>query len=475
MKIPIFDLMDDCSPVGIEICEPDAGLAERICGQVDQKRKKPGRKLGLSLLIAAVVALLAVGTVAAVGFGIYFNRLEKPVEDGVSLVLGETPIGAENEFRFEVEGEPKEVSFHAAWLPSEPSKTVYNRNGECVLVLREDGPCYAGYQVAIYDGGVLRDYTFLLHGTAEVLSEDEWNGWERMQIKATTPDGVTNNCILLHSVEHQYLLSIAGTRPLETLQRIAENLEVQVSDIPAEHMDGIDSNYIYLTTGLEDWNHLEFREMLIIEAELDEVAEGSGMHLEELDGTPMIQKRVAVYADGWIAALDESACTEFQMMPTAAVSYHLSGEIYAAEFRANWLPEDSIPIRTETESGWCTELEDASNDYLYEITVTTGDRLDNSVQTVIGKDYELIGIDEWNGMQRIRFSFRYVKPESSRYILLFSQDGNYLIQISGYADWKTLEKIAENLEIRRVEKLLEPEPLAEEVTRFSGAIGIARG
>jgi len=474
VKIPIFDLMDDCSPVGIEICEPDAGLAERICGQVDQKRKKPGRKLGLSLLIAAVVALLAVGTVAAVGFGMYFNRLEKPIEDGVFLALGEASIGAENEIRFAVEGDPKEVSFDAAWLPSEPSKTVYNRNGECVLVMRENGPAYAGYQVAIYDGSVLRDYTFLLHGTAEVLAEDEWNGWQRMQIKATTPDGVTNNCILLHSVEHQYLLNIAGTRPMETLQRIAENLTVHVSDLPAEHMDGIDPNYIYLTSGIDEWNKLEYRENYILEAELDDVPADCGMHLEETDSTPMILKKVAVYSDGMISSLDETACTEWNMMPTAALSFHISGEMYPAEFRANWLPEDTVSIRTGTEDGWSTGLQDESDELLYHITVTNGDRLYNGVATVIGRDYELIGVDEWNGMQRIRFSFSDMRPESARYILLFSQDGNYLIKISGYADWETLEKIAENLEIRTLDEPLQPE-LPADIIKYAGIICTARG
>jgi len=369
-----------------------------------------------------------------------------------------------------------EVSFQAGWLPSDPSKTRYSKSGECVFVQNESD-FGVEYQVAIYDGSVLRDYAFLMHGTAEVLTQDIWNGWERMQIAAATPDGVTNNHILLYSAEHSYLLSITGFKSMETLQEIADNLTVHVSDIPAVHMDGWDSDYIYLTGGLENWNNLEYREERILEGDWDDVPENCGMHLENLDDAAMLTEQlVAVYADGSIGVLHDKDVTEFQLKPAAAVSFHISGEMHPAAFKANWLPEESLPVIKEASSdGWCTSLEDEGNGLLYQIDVRTGDRLYNSVIPVFGNDYELIGVDEWNGMQRIRYSVSDIKPESAQYILLFSQDSNYLITVSGYADMETLEKIAENLEIRTLEESLEPESLADGFIRHAGLITVARG
>ena len=425
MKIPIFDLMDDCSPVGIEICEPDAGLAERICGQVDQKRKKPGRKLGLSLLIAAVIALLAAGTVAAVAWS-QMSVKDVSGEKLVSHTKADDPncyyewTEASLAFNFTIEGDLKEVWFRPGWTPTPASRTIPitpDADGYLTYAAASSAMPEPRWEIQLLRGHQLKEKTFFLSGKTEIVLEDEWNGWQRTEVRVDNGiEWKDSNYLLLFSAEHNYLLNIGGEYDFAELERMAEELEIKVGG------------------------------NLVIETPVE-----SGLY----ESQPLD-------LDGGVSARDHQKAAEESLHFT----FEVPESCPQVFFKAVWMPPGQIPgeefVREypKLEAEWSDPV----------IRMYWGNAVYNRVFYFRDTDgtVQLIKDDTWNGFRRIEVSVtdRYswqaeqhkaaiergeyeledFRERDRNHLLLYKEDGGWLVHIEGYDSLETLEQIAEGLE-----------------------------
>lgn len=212
-----------------------------------QQTNKKRRILRRSILAAAIVLAL-VGTVIAVA------RSQMKTEDVSEEMIGfysqnrDFPQGGDvfHEYEdaqlmltFGIEGECHDVQFQAGWLPAEPNGLDEDKDGDgwtTYLSCRDGVVC--PYEIVVIHGNLLRDAKYVFNGTTEIVKEDEWEGYDRMEITVdytgTQYEGwvqdSTMHYLLLFSTENHYLVKIAGTSDYETLEKIAENLDIRVSE-----------------------------------------------------------------------------------------------------------------------------------------------------------------------------------------------------------------------------------------------------
>ena len=228
-------VMDKAAKNGnAEIRMPDASSTER--NDTGMNDKKPKRKLGLTLLIAALVTVLSVGTVMAVAISRMTIRdvsdetvgMHRPTDDGKEYVQWED---ASLGFDFTIEGECAEAYFRTGWLPtseSEYSLSEHDADDWTIWARSAESSDNDKWEIMLHHGNSLRDKTFFISGNAEVVKEDSWNEHQRTEVVVHQKNGVKDvNYLLLFSEQHNYLISISGTFALETLEQIADGLEIR--------------------------------------------------------------------------------------------------------------------------------------------------------------------------------------------------------------------------------------------------------
>lgn len=258
MQIRITELMGGCCPEKAEPGKRDAELTRRIERDVFMKLNIDGRQVRRRnivriALIAAVIAALMTATAFAAGL---FTMERHQVEDS-EVVSGywrfydkEGNLTEEQKWTYPEasivftfygpEEEYNKPEFRFGWLPEEgehyeeqKSRSEgwiysYGQMCQCDII-----PCQAGVMSVPVNG-----YRGVLNGEATVLKEETWDCWAVTEIQVDYtgcktvrwPEPV--NYIFMFDEERGYLAYVRGCDDIETLEKIAKNMEIRESDTP---------------------------------------------------------------------------------------------------------------------------------------------------------------------------------------------------------------------------------------------------
>lgn len=258
MQIRITELMEDCCPERAEPGKRDAELVRRIEREVFIKlnmdrRRLCRRKIIRTVLIAAVIAALMTVTAFAAGL---FSMERHKVEEGEEVSGYWRFYDQEGELTEQQEWTYPEASivftfygpeeeynmpeFRFGWLPEEgehyeEQKSMsegwmysYGLMCQCDII-----PCQAGVMSVPVNG-----YRGVLNGEATVLKEEVWDCWDVTEIQVDYSNCTTVrwpkpvNYIYMFDQERGYLAYVRGCDGMETLEKIARNMEIRESEAP---------------------------------------------------------------------------------------------------------------------------------------------------------------------------------------------------------------------------------------------------
>lgn len=258
MQIRITDLTEGCCPERAEPGKRDAELVRRIEREVFIKlnmdrRRLRRRNIIRTVLIAAVIAALMTVTAFAAGL---FSMERHKVEEGEEVSGYWRFYDQEGELTEQQEWTYPEASivftfygpeeeynmpeFRFGWLPEEgehyeEQKSMsegwmysYGLMCQCDII-----PCQAGVMSVPVNG-----YRGVLNGEATVLKEEVWDCWDVTEIQVDYSNCTTVhwpkpvNYIYMFDQERGYLAYVRGCDGMETLEKIARNMEIRESDAP---------------------------------------------------------------------------------------------------------------------------------------------------------------------------------------------------------------------------------------------------
>ena len=237
-------------------------------------KHKKIKTLFRTLLIAAAIAALGIGTAWAAG--LFSMKIRTPEEDE-ELVVHQTYYDvARHEYvlvetdlshsplvmQFTGEGDIHRIQFRPGWLPHQDiySHESYHDEEEedwfwyytCFFDRSRGG---AGVEYQIDCHYAWPGYTVYMDGLeAHVVKEEDWGDLHITEIEQLTyfkdPDGtpITQRMLLLFSSGEGWFLSIGGRADFETLEHIAREMEVRTLDEIAESSEG--TNFYYLGIGI---------------------------------------------------------------------------------------------------------------------------------------------------------------------------------------------------------------------------------
>ena len=258
MQIRITDLTEGCCPERAEPGKRDAELVRRIERVVFIKlnmdrRRLRRRNIIRTVLIAAVIAALMTVTAFAAGL---FSMERHKVEEGEEVSGYWRFYDQEGELTEQQEWTYPEASivftfygpeeeynmpeFRFGWLPEEgehyeEQKSMsegwmysYGLMCQCDII-----PCQAGVMSVPVNG-----YRGVLNGEATVLKEEVWDCWDVTEIQVDYSNCTTVrwpkpvNYIYMFDQERGYLAYVRGCDGMETLEKIARNMEIRESEAP---------------------------------------------------------------------------------------------------------------------------------------------------------------------------------------------------------------------------------------------------
>lgn len=229
----------------------DKIILEVVSTMNNESKIRQKRKVFRTILIAAV--LVSMFTAAAYAIALNIMKLRDVTGESIEGAWNGQHItlnSANLELSFDVTCDPcYDAEFKANWLPMEPQNPYSpNRDGwyNYLCNTGEDVNGELPYVVQLHNGANLKDKRFYLNGKMEILKEDEWNGWQRTEITGDYTDFMpkestamfTRNYLLLFSEENGYMVYIASSQyGFDVLERIAENLEVEILDTVATSLE----------------------------------------------------------------------------------------------------------------------------------------------------------------------------------------------------------------------------------------------
>ena len=140
-------------------------------------------------------------------------------------------------------------------MPTEPTVNEADENGYSWYLADEGEGAYMPYLINSYNRANINDIRYTLNGKAEVVLQDEWKGLERTEIAVdysgneyiTFPNA---NYIMLFDPADNWMIQIAGTSDMETLEKIADNLDIRVGpELTESYEDGFDIAWFDLGRG----------------------------------------------------------------------------------------------------------------------------------------------------------------------------------------------------------------------------------
>ena len=252
MKLKISELCSGCCPENVTLGTPDAELAARI-------KAKTLRKIGVqparrhvrvrTLLLAAAIAAFfgsAACAIARYSMNLQDVRDQDEVVSGHiteinkngEVVNDETLYFPDAGLLLTFTGPDESYNspeFKANYLPSEPTNGI--GRGEWTTYLCNDGKGnIMPYLITAKNVDTGNDKG-VLNGKTEIVKQENWDGWEITEIVSDyTESSFANweivNYIFMFDPARGYLVQVSGTDSMETLEKIAENLEIRESDTP---------------------------------------------------------------------------------------------------------------------------------------------------------------------------------------------------------------------------------------------------
>lgn len=259
MQIRITDLMDGCCPEKAEPGRQDAELARRIEREVfmklnvDNRQIRRRKVLRIALIAAVIAALMTVTAFAAGLFTMERHQVEESEEvsgywrfydeEGnltEAQKLTYPDAGIVFTFYGPEDGEYNRPEFRFGWLPEEGEHYEEQKS-------RSEGWMYSYGQMCHCDiiscqAGVMsvpvNGYQGVLNGEATVLKEETWDCWAVTEVQVDYTDSKMVrwqepvNYIYMFDEERGYLAYVKGCDDMDTLEKIAKNMEIRESDTP---------------------------------------------------------------------------------------------------------------------------------------------------------------------------------------------------------------------------------------------------
>lgn len=252
MKLKISELCSGCCPENVTLGTPDAELAARIKAKTLKKiGVQPARRhvrVRTLLLAAAIAAFFgsAACAIARYSMNLQDVRDQDEVVSGHiteinkngEVVNDETLYFPDAGLLLTFTGPDESYNspeFKANYLPSEPTNGI--GRGEWTTYLCNDGKGnIMPYLITAKNVDTGNDKG-VLNGKTEIVKQENWDGWEITEIVSDyTESSFANweivNYIFMFDPARGYLVQVSGTDSMETLEKIAENLEIRESDTP---------------------------------------------------------------------------------------------------------------------------------------------------------------------------------------------------------------------------------------------------
>ena len=253
MKLKISELCSDCCPENVTLGTPDAELAARIKAKTLKKiGVQPTRRrvrVRTLLLAAAIAAFFGSAACAVVRYNMNFEDVQDQ-DEVVTVRLVEVNKAGDVVFEGTMpfpdagmvltftgpEGSYNCPEFKANWLPSAATHIVYR--GEWTDYLCNDGKGNIMPYLITATNVNTGNSKGVLNGKTEIVKQENWDGWEITEIVSDYTESKnfcswgTVNYIFMFDPERGYLVKVCGTDSMETLEEIAENLEIRESNMP---------------------------------------------------------------------------------------------------------------------------------------------------------------------------------------------------------------------------------------------------
>ena len=254
MELFISDVSSLCFTDDIDInTTEDRDMTERIRASVmaqinDTKPRKNLKPIRVFLIAAAVAALLTTAAFAISRFVMNKTETDETVTGRWTKLDEEGNIILDQEMDFPDAGmvftftgpeeRHNEPEFRALWLPEGDIEGNTDADG-WTWYLCDNGDGKGSLPFLIQASNVnTGNSKFVLNGKVSIISEEEKDGWEITKIVCDYTDtsfkwdGNEANYVLMFNPEMGYLVRVGGTSDMETIEKIAENLEIRESDRP---------------------------------------------------------------------------------------------------------------------------------------------------------------------------------------------------------------------------------------------------
>lgn len=253
MKLKISELCSGCCPENVTLGTADAELAARIKAKTLKKIgvQPSRRRVGVRtlLLAAAIAAFFGSAAYAIVRYSMNFQDVQDQGEVVSGRVLEISTDGevlSDQTFYFPYASMvlsftgPDESynspEFKANYLPSEPTNAV--GRDEWTTYLCNDGKGSIMPYLITAENVDTGNSKGVLNGKTEIVKQENRDGWEITEISSDYTEcqsfcsWESVNYIFMFDPERGYLVRVSGTDSMETLEKIAENLEIRESDMP---------------------------------------------------------------------------------------------------------------------------------------------------------------------------------------------------------------------------------------------------
>ncbi len=261
MKMVLADLASECFDESIELGEYNemtAKIQRRVLAQIkdDQRRKHFAMRQALSIAIIAAV-LVSLLTVTAYALGLFkLNKnhipeevtvhgewIERDSEGNITDIQNLQYPGANLVFTYDCEAVPHYVEIKPGWLPTEGrgwGEQGWGTEG-WFQFYHDEGDSACGqilYNVDVFYA--VPGFQLVMMYQSEIVEETTWGEYEVTKIINHNPHwndgaGGDDNYVLLFSPEHGYMIRVGGCLDMETLEKIAQNLEVRILDEEVEY------------------------------------------------------------------------------------------------------------------------------------------------------------------------------------------------------------------------------------------------
>lgn len=254
MKLKISELCGDCCPENVSLGTADAELAARIkvktlkkIGVQPSRRRVRVRTL---LLAAVIAAFFGSAAYAKARYNMNFQDVQDrdevvtarlvEISKAGEVVYDRTMPFPEAGMVLTFTGPDESYNrpeFKANYLPSDPTHRVYR--GEWTDYLCNDGKGNIMPYLITAMNVNTGNYKGVLNGKTEIVKQEKRDGWEVIEIVSDYTECQSFcsweivNYIFMFDHEHGYLFKVCGTDSMETLEEIAENLEIRESDMPS--------------------------------------------------------------------------------------------------------------------------------------------------------------------------------------------------------------------------------------------------